>query len=272
MQQPDHTFVDQARAYGVADMFGRGRDDAFIDVNNDGYPDLFLGNSGDRPDGIPSPDRFYINRGGTHFSEEISYDLNKEFGDNCGQSGDYNADTRPDLLLCTTSGMHLYRNEERGQILHDVTASAELGQKVKDAVMTDLNGDGRPDIAMITQDNHLRVVLQDQGKFALSFRLVLGGDGASIAAGDVNGDHRPDLYVARGKSRDTQNESDIMLINQGAGRDFQRMKVPGVRNGSAESVTPIDYDQNGLTDFIVTNGLNGSLPGPVQLIAFFPAG
>jgi hypothetical protein len=270
IQQPDHTFVDEARAYGVADMFGRGRDDTFIDVNRDGYPDLFLGNSGDRPDGIPSPDRFYINQGGTHFSEEISYDLNKEFGDSCGQSADYNRDGRPDLLLCTTAGIKLYCNKDQGQTLEDVTSSVGLGQHAKDAVLSDLNGDGQVDLAMITSDDRLLVLLQEQGKFVPSFDIPLNGSGASIAAGDVNGDHRPDLYIARGRSGSVQNASDMMMINQGAGRDFKRMKIPGVRTGSAESVTPIDYDNNGLTDFIVTNGLNGSLPGPVQLIAFFP--
>jgi hypothetical protein len=271
IQQRDHTFIDEARVYGVADVFGRGRDGVFIDVNKDGYPDLFLGNSGDRPDGIPSPDRFFLNEGGTHFQEATSYDLNKEFGDNCGQSADYNRDGRGDLLLCTTSGIRLYRNQDQGQTLEDVSSSVGLGQHVKDAAFTDLNGDGHLDIAMITADDDLLVLLQQQGTFAVSYRLPLRGDGVSIAAGDVNADHRPDLYVARGNSGSVQNASDYMLINQGSGRDFERMRIPGVRSGSAESVTPIDYDHNGLTDFLVENGLSGSLPGPVQLIAFFPA-
>jgi hypothetical protein len=152
-----------------------------------------------------------------------------------------------------------------------VSSSVGLGQHVKDAAFTDLNGDGQLDIAMITADDDLLVLLQQQGTFAVSYRLPLRGDGVSIAAGDVNADHRPDLYVARGNSGSVQNASDYMLINQGSGRDFERMRIPGVRSGSAESVTPIDYDHNGLMDFLVENGLSGSLPGPVQLIAFFPA-
>jgi hypothetical protein len=271
IQQPDHTFVDEARAYGVADVFGRGRDATFIDVDRDGFPDLFLGNSGDRPDGIPSPNRFYLNRGGSSFQESIRYDLNKEFGDSCGQAGDYNADARPDLLLCTTTGVRLYRNDERGAVLRDVSSNADVAQKAKDAVLTDLNGDGRLDIAMITLDDHLRVALQDQGKFELSFRMALKGDGQAIAAGDVNADHRPDLYIARGRSGSDQNESDFMLLNRMNGRDFERTRIPGVRSGTSESVTAFDYDRNGLSDFIVTNGLNGSLQGPVQLIAFYRA-
>jgi hypothetical protein len=271
IQQPDHTFVDEARKYGVADVFGRGRDDAFLDLNGDGYPELFLGNSGDRPDGIPSPDRFFVNEMGTGYQEANTYDLNKEFGDSCGQGVDYNSDGRPDLLLCTTTGLRLYRNEAGGRQLEDVTSQVGLGQRVKDATVADFNGDGRPDIALITQDDHVQVMIQDRGRFVLSYSAPLGASGVSIAAGDVNRDHRPDLYIARGRSRSAQNAPDLMLLNREGGREFDPMRIPSVSGGSAESVSPIDYDHNGLTDFIVTNGQNGSLPGPVQLVAFFPA-
>jgi hypothetical protein len=270
IQQPDHTFVDEARRYGVADVFGRGRDDAFLDLNGDGYPELFLGNSGDRPDGIPSPHRFFLNEQGASFQEANTYDLNKEFGDSCGQGVDYNSDGRPDLLLCTTTGLRLYRNEAGGRQVEDVTSEVGLGQRVKDATFADFNGDGRPDIAMITHDDHLRVELQERGRFVLSYRAPLGASGVSIAAGDVNRDHRPDLYIARGRSRSVQNAPDLMLLDREGGREFDPMRIPSVSGGSAESVSPIDYDHNGLTDFIVTNGQNGSLPGPVQLVAFFP--
>ena len=174
IQQPDHTFQDEARQYGVADVFGRGRDDAFLDLNGDGYPELFLGNSGDRPDGIPSPDRFFVNEQGTGYQEANTYDLNKEFGDSCGQGLDYNSDGRPDLLLCTTTGLRLYRNEAGGRQLEDVTSEVGLGQRVKDATVADFNGDGRPDLAIITQDDHLRVTLEEQGRFVLSYRAPLG--------------------------------------------------------------------------------------------------
>src|SRR4029453_9902976 len=47
--------------------------------------------------------------------------------------------------------------------------------------------------------------------------------------------------------------------------------IPSTSQGEADSVAPIDYDGNGLTDFLVLNGggEQGSLAGPVELIAFF---
>jgi hypothetical protein len=48
--------------------------------------------------------------------------------------------------------------------------------------------------------------------------------------------------------------------------------LPDTRPGSAESVTAIDYDRNGLMDFLVLNGRGTGNPGPIQLIALFPKG
>jgi hypothetical protein len=95
-----------------------------------------------------------------------------------------------------------------------------------------------------------------------------------VAAGDVNGDDRPDIYVMRGKDATGANAPDQVYLNDGTGESFTRMSsIPSTSKGGAESVWPIDYDQNGLTDFLVLNGGSGGEGsgegGPVQLIAFF---
>jgi hypothetical protein len=76
--------------------------------------------------------------------------------------------------------------------------------------------------------------------------------------------------VMRGKNATGANASDHVYLNNGDGTGFTRMaSIPSTSEGGAESVWPIDYDQNGLTDFLVLNGARGE--APVQLIAFFPA-
>jgi FG-GAP-like repeat len=91
-----------------------------------------------------------------------------------------------------------------------------------------------------------------------------------VAAGDVNGDGRPDLYVMRGRSATSTNAPDRVYLNNGTGTNFSLMSsIPSTSEGKAESVWPIDYDGNGLTDFLVLNG-DGERSGPVQLIAFLP--
>ena len=52
------------------------------------------------------------------------------------------------------------------------------------------------------------------------------------------------------------------------GREFTSVRIPQTRGGSADDVMAVDYDDNGLTDFIVLNGRKR--PGPVQLLAAYP--
>jgi FG-GAP-like repeat len=113
----------------------------------------------------------------------------------------------------------------------------------------------------------LRVELRRGRIFTPVFRLPLPA-GLGLGVGDVNGDERPDLYVLQGSTG--TNTNDLMLLNDGDGTSFTEMSIPVTSEGRAESVEPIDYDENGLTDFLVLNG-NGTSDGPVQLIAFFPA-
>ena len=93
--------------------------------------------------------------------------------------------------------------------------------------------------------------------------------GFSVAAGDVNGDGRPDVYVMRGRDATGANAPDQVYLNDGDGTGFTRMSsIPSTSEGEADYVAPIDYDGNGLTDFLVLNG-GGDSTGPVELIAFF---
>jgi hypothetical protein len=58
-----------------------------------------------------------------------------------------------------------------------------------------------------------------------------------------------------------------MLVSRGGGKRFKTMSIPQTHRGVGEAVTAIDYDRNGLTDFIVQNGRYDNR-GPIRLIAF----
>jgi hypothetical protein len=76
-----------------------------------------------------------------------------------------------------------------------------------------------------------------------------------MAAGDVNTDNLPDLYVTRGQNAAGANAPDEVYLNDGDGTNFTPMSsIPSTSYGEADSVAPLDYDGNGLTDFLVLNG------------------
>ena len=76
--------------------------------------------------------------------------------------------------------------------------------------------------------------------------------GYSLAAGDVNSDDRPDIYVMRGTDTTAGNNApDQVYLNDGSGASFTQMSsIPSTSQGTPDSVAPIDYDGNGLTDFL----------------------
>jgi len=219
---------------------------------------------------MPSPNRFFINQLGDAYRYAPEYGLEREsktgFLGNNADVGDLDKDGWQDLLLTTPDGLRVYHNDQ-GKRFTDVAALVGLGQKPQDVTLADVNGDSWLDVIEV-QPNELSVFANMNGKFSRVFSTTLQY-GSSVAAGDVNGDNRPDVYVMRGRDAAGANAPDQVYLNDGDGASFTRMSsIPSTSQGVADFVAPIDFDGNGLTDFLVLNGA-GTGPGPVELIAFF---
>jgi hypothetical protein len=133
-----------------------------------------------------------------------------------------------------------------------------------DLEAADFNGDGRLDIAQLS-NSRLRISFQNaSGTFVQGFQLDIVNGGTKMAVGDVDGDGAADIYVGR---RTSGNSGHLMLVNDGSGISFQAVAIPQPGTGSFDDVLPIDYDGNGHTDFITLNGWYTF--GPVRLTAFF---
>jgi hypothetical protein len=243
-----------------------------FDADGDGDNDLFVGNSPVRVDGMPSPNRLYLNDGMGGFTRVAASGLERSIGAGCVQAADIDSDSRPDLLVCgssadpgTRAGPRLFRNRG-GARFADATVSLGVeGIGDLDAELADVNGDGCLDLVQVSRDR-LRVSLHEGGRFRVAAEYAISA-GMSVATGDVNGDGRLDIYVQRGEP--ARNVPDLLLVNDGTGRSFTSAIIPQVETGTAEGVVALDHDGNGLTDFLVLNGLTSA--GPVQLIAFAPA-
>jgi len=272
IQRADHTFAEQAGQYGVLDPFGRGRSATFIEANGDSRPDLLVGNNPTRGDGMPSPNRFFTNQLGQAFRYAPEYGLERETsfqGSLNASVGDLDKDGWQDLLLITPQGLRVYHNEQ-GRSFTEVSASVGLAQSPQDVTLADVNGDSWLDVIEV-EPTKLSVFVNTNGKFSSVFSTTLQY-GFSVAAGDVNSDNRPDIYVMRGRDASGTNAPDQVYLNDGNGASFTLMSsIPSTSQGTPDSVVPLDYDGNGLTDFLVLNGggEKESGPGPVELIAFF---
>jgi enediyne biosynthesis protein E4 len=163
VQQPDHTFVDQAEQYGLLDPFSRGRLVTFINADGDNRPDLFLANQAERYDALPTPNQLFTNQGGTAFRSAPGPGLEREmvYGGLTGNNpsvADLDKGGWQDLLVAASSGLHVYHNNQ-GNGFSDVAASVGLGRETPvDVTLADVNGDGWPDVIEVLR-NELRVFL-----------------------------------------------------------------------------------------------------------------
>ncbi len=268
IQQPQLRFADEAYQENVCDPTGRGRWSAVLDVNNDGYPDIFYGTEELRQDGLPSIDRLYLNTGHSSFIDSPGMGLDLNIGSLCAHTVDYNDDGWPDLLVCgNTGGLHLFRNDQG----HGFTnVSSILGPPVNatDAAMVNVNHDSRPDLITLTSTTVAERLQLANGTFGPPKTLLTVKAGMALAVGDVNGDHNPDIYVVCGRVGN-ENAPDYLLIGNASG-GFKTQSIPQTTVGYGEVAYPIDYNNSGLTSFLVLNG-QAPFTGPVQLLTPSPS-
>ena len=288
IQQPDGSFVDKVKQFGVVDELGRGRYAAIVDVNGDGYLDLFEGNQSPRADRTLVPARLFVNEGGRRFRDDPAAGVDVPGGEVCLHVVDFNNDGHPDFLECQNTRVALYLNDGHGRFT-DVGAKRKLlpvpagvSQKQRDVVdydpywrdaaLADFDKDGFTDAIGVSDERGIFIQRGEPDGFGAPkvVRPVIGA--LSLAVGDINRDGRPDVYVVGGcygpEGKLDHDRPDLMLLNKG-GLKFEEVPMAQTDVGCGDTAIPIDYKNDGRTSFIVLNGRDSGI-GPVRLIDFTP--
>jgi len=149
-------FVNIAAESGVLDSLGRGRSCSAMDVNNDGWLDLFVA----KARRMGSPNSLFLNDGAGHFTDiAASAGVAYEFGSVGGVFGDYDRDGNADLFVSgeedTLSESRLYHNN--GDLTFtDVTGTMLPGLgRVAAATWGDYDKDSDLDLALGLGDEAL---------------------------------------------------------------------------------------------------------------------
>jgi len=134
--------------------------------------------------------------------------------------------------------------------------------------MVDVNHDSRPDLITLTRNQLAERLQLANGTFGAPQTLLTLKGGVSLAAGDVNGDNNPDIYVVGGRTG-SQNAPDFLLIGNATG-GFTTTTIPETTVGGGTHAYPIDFTMGGLDSFLV---LNGQVPstGLLQLLTPEPS-
>jgi hypothetical protein len=297
-QQAGIHFVHNNGAFGkklLPETLGPGV--AFIDYDNDGWPDIFLVNGMDWPghrSKRSTPKLYHNNHDGTFtdVTHKAGMDAVEMFGMGVAV-GDFDNDGYDDLFVTAYGQSHLFHNNGNGTFT-DVTQKAGLGgvqEFSTGAAWVDYDKDGRLDLVVAnyvqwSAETDLYCTLDGKSKSYCTPESYKGtplrlwhnrGDGTfedvtnkaglgdptskslGIAVLDYDGDGWPDLLL----SNDTQPNK--LYRNNGNGTFAEKAVLAGVafsEDGVARAgmgVDTADYDRSGHPSLLITNFANQML-------------
>ncbi len=290
-------FVHNNAAFGkkyLPETMGPGV--AFIDYDNDGWPDIFIANGMDWPGHASkhsTPKLYHNNHDGTFTDVTHKAGLDIEMFGMGVAVGDYDNDGYDDLFVTALGQSHLFHNNGNGTFT-DVTKKAGLwGPKEfsTSAAWVDYDRDGKLDLVVAnyvqwslegdlycTLDGKSKSYCTPESYKGASVRLWHNrGDGTfedvtkkagvweptsktlGIAILDYDNDGWPDLLF----SNDTQPNK--LYRNNGNGTFTEKAVVAGIafsEDGVARAgmgVDAADYDRSGVASILITNFSNQML-------------
>jgi hypothetical protein len=251
------------------------------DLDGDGKPDLAAANS------YAGTVSVYLNTTPTGGVISFAGDVDFATG-NFPEGvaiGDIDGDGKPDLVVAnnTDNTLSLLRNTSTvGNLSFAPQVTVNSGYSAYDLVIADLDGDGKPDIAVDDQYNNTVSVhrnISTPGTIAISPNVDYntGNIPYSITTADFDGDGKPDLAtcndadntftVLRNKA---SNEPAITSFTPTFGTTGTVVTIVGV---NLNGVSGVNFGDSAATSFTyvspdtVTAVVGGGASGPVSLIA-----
>jgi Bacterial Ig-like domain (group 3)/FG-GAP-like repeat len=256
---------------------------AIADVNHDGKLDLLVANY-DGTVGV------LLGNGDGTFHAVVTYSSGGNYSYSVAVA-DVNGDGQLDLLVangclsftnCATGGVGVLLGKGDGTF-QPAVSYASGGQNAFSVAVADVNGDGKPDLMLANEyvgggnysNGTIGVLLGNgDGTFQPAASYSSGAYTAySVAAGDVNGDGKPDLLVSNGcvSSGDCANGTIGMLLGNGDGT-FQTATTIATPPLGSGALVLADLNGDGKLDvasgagsFLLLGNGDGTFQSPLVL-------
>ncbi|MES1159541.1 MAG: FG-GAP-like repeat-containing protein, partial [Bacteroidota bacterium] len=227
------------------------------DLNGDGKPDVAI------PNAIDNTISIFRNTstGGTlSFAAKTDIGI---FDPSSVSMGDIDGDGKPDLVATISAGgsssISIFRNTSTGtNITFAAAVSYGTGPTTystpHNSTIMDLDGDGRPDVAIVNGDGSMTVYRNTSSVGAISLGIkqnyTIGPNGQSICARDLDGDGKPDLVTA---NSGVDNSVSVFLNTSSIGNVAFTPALTLPNFAGPYGVTIGDMDGDGLADLAVVN-------------------
>ncbi len=269
---------DFANVIAVADVNGDGNLDIVVGINQGGYPNetgvavLF----GDGHGGFSTPVEYWLpNTGGGNATGVAVADLNGDGHPDIVEADDnpYVGSDRGEVWVLLNDGDGTF-SVPSGNIA-TIPGLGNLGA-LETVAVTDLNGDGVPDIVAITRGSNDGVaLLLGKGDGTFQPKVIIndptltdgnpGGEVVALATADMNGDGLPDLVTADQMFNGTGGIS--VYLNPGSGT----MDLPtfiATSSFSPQTLALADVNGDVEPDVVLENGraTGQNVPANVEVL------
>lgn len=243
----DGTYSALSETAGIA-YSGSSMSAAWGDLDNDGWPDLVLGNR-------DAPSIIYHNNGdGTFTDQRETAGFATTAKVQAVLLADINNDGWLDIYLANFDSPNaLYVNQGGGQFKEESQDRGALDdKKAMGSLFFDYDNDGDQDLYLTHDANQANILYQNDGAgyftdVSVSAGVNFAGQGMGVDAGDYNNDGYLDLYI-------TNLYENVLFLNERNGTFSDQSLVAGVTDrGMGWGTTWIDYDNDGWQDLYVCN-------------------
>jgi hypothetical protein len=225
---------------------------AIGDIDGDGKPDLAIANYNDNTVSVL---RNIGSSGTVVFATKVDFATGT--GPISVAIGDIDGDGKPDLATAnyTNNTVSVLRNTgSSGTVSFATRVNFATGTNPISVAIGDIDGDGKPDLAIANLADNTVSVLRNTGSsgmvnFDTKVDFATGSGPISVAIGDIDGDGKPDLAIANVSSYTVS-----VLRNTGSsGTVSFAPKVDFATGAGPQSVAIGDIDGDGNPDLAIAN-------------------
>jgi hypothetical protein len=217
------------------------------DVDGDGKPDLALTNNTN----TVSIFRNTSTIGSVSFAAKVDFTTGS--GPYSVAIGDVDGDGKPDLVVsnANTNTISVIRNTSTiGSISFAAKVDFTTGESPQNIAIGDIDGDGKPDLAVANYDSSTVSVLRNTGtigsvSFAAKVDIMTGSVSYCVAIGDIDGDGKPDLTVGNYSSNSVS-----VFRNTISGGNTAPAAPHSLTAVAGNSQVMLNWNKNNETDFL----------------------